>query len=37
MVRRAVPEGDTRIEHHGAYLHDEVACLWDDLGAFALV
>ena len=29
--------GETRIENHGEYVLDEVAYVWDDLGAFALV
>lgn len=29
--------GETRIAQHGEYVLDEIAYVWDDLGAFALV
>ena len=29
--------GETRIDHRGEFVLDEIAYVWDDLGAFALV
>jgi ribosomal protein S18 acetylase RimI-like enzyme len=29
--------GATRVQHHGEYPLDEIAYVWDDLGAFALM